>query len=104
MGRLLNRKLDSPRADVEFHLINDIRKHARTSCASFEQTVRFITLLETKRRGFGVETGTNLDPAVFREVFGAAMDEDTVGRIEDAGTRWPPLALSKAAPDQVHVE
>ena len=56
LWRLLNRKLDPPRADVEFHFISDIRKHARTTCASFEQTVRFITFLESKRREFGVET------------------------------------------------
>ena len=46
LWRLLNRKLDPPRADVSFHLINDIRKHARTLCASFEHTVRFIAFLE----------------------------------------------------------
>ena len=56
------------------------------SCASFEQTVRFIAFLETKRRGIVVETEANLDPRVLGEVLGAAMDEDTVGRIEDAGT------------------
>ena len=65
--------------------MNDIRKHARTSGATFDQTVRFITFLESKRREFGVETGTSLDTTVLREVLGAAMDEDTVGRIEDAG-------------------
>ena len=81
----MQRKLDLPRADVEFHLINYIRKHARTSCANFEQTVRFIAFLESKRREFGVETGTSLDTTVLGEVLGAAMDEDTVGRIEDAG-------------------
>ena len=31
LWRLFNRKLDPRRVDVEFHLINDIRKHARTS-------------------------------------------------------------------------
>ena len=85
MWRLLNRKLDPPRADVELHLINDFRKHARTSCANFEHIVRFIAFLETHRREFGVETGTNLDPTILGEVLGAAMDEDTVGRIEDFG-------------------
>ena len=85
LWRLLQRKLDPPRADVEFHLVNDIRKHARTSCANFDQAVRFIAFLESKRREFGVETGTSLDTTVLGEVLGAAMDEDTVGRIEDAG-------------------
>ena len=41
--------------------------------------------METTRREFGVETGTNLDPTILGEVFGAAMYEDTVGRIEDSG-------------------
>ena len=36
LWRLLNSKLDPPRADIEFHLTNDIRKHARTNCTSFE--------------------------------------------------------------------
>ena len=50
LWRLLNRKLDPPRADVEFHLTNDMTKHARKSCASFEQTVRSIAFLETNKR------------------------------------------------------
>ena len=36
LWRLLNRKLDPRRANIEFHLTNDIRKHARTNCTSFE--------------------------------------------------------------------
>ena len=55
LWRLLNLKLNPPRADVEFHLSNDIRKHARTSCASFEQTVRFIAFFKTKKRDFFVD-------------------------------------------------
>ena len=86
MWRLLNRKLDPPGADIEFHLTNDIRKHTRTNCASFEQTVKFIAFLEGKRREFGVETGKPLDGVVFVEVLGAALDEDTMGRLEDGGT------------------
>ena len=86
LWRLLNRKLDPPRADVEFHFTNDIRKHARTYCTNFERTVRFATCLEVKKREFGVETSTNLDPTLLDEVLGAAMDVDTPGCIEDAGT------------------
>ena len=59
LWRLLNRKLDPPRADVAFHLANDIRKHARTNCTSFDQTVKFISFLESKKREFGIETGKN---------------------------------------------
>ena len=59
--RLLGRKVDPPRADIELHLTNDIRNHARTNCASFEQTVKAITFLESKTHEYGVETGTNLD-------------------------------------------
>ena len=83
----MNRKLDPPRADIEFHLTNDIPTHARISCTAFEQTVRFIAFLETKRREFGVENGKNLDPTVLGEILGAAMGEDTIGRLEDVGTR-----------------
>ena len=43
LWQLLNHKLAPPRADFEFHLTNDIRKHARTSCTSFEQTVKSIS-------------------------------------------------------------
>ena len=84
LWRLLNRKLDPPRADLGFHLTNDLRKHARTSCADFAQTVRFISMLEQKRREFQVETGEPLDPVVLGEILGAAIDEDTMSRIEDA--------------------
>ena len=85
LWRLLNRKLDPPRADLVFHLTNDLRKHARTSCVDFGQTVRFIAMLEQKRREFQVETGEPLDPVVLGEILGAAIDEDTMSRIEDAG-------------------
>ena len=44
LWRLLNRKLHPPRADWAFHWTNDIRKHARTSCADFGQTVKFIEM------------------------------------------------------------
>ena len=80
--RLLNRKLDPPRADIEFHLTNDIRKHARTNCTSLERTVKFITFLEGKKREYGVETGKPLDVVVLGEVLGAALDEDTMGRLD----------------------
>ena len=42
-------------------------------------------MLEQKRREFQVETGDPLDPVVLGEVLGAAIDEDTMSRIEDAG-------------------
>ena len=41
LWRLLNRKLGPPRADWAFHWTNDLRKHARTSCTDFGQTVKF---------------------------------------------------------------
>ena len=43
-------------------------------------------MLEGKRREFAAETGETLDPVVLGEILGAAMDEDTMGRLEDAGT------------------
>ena len=60
-------------------------RRARTSCADFAQTVRFISMPEQKRREFQVEAGKPLDPIVLGEVLGAAIDEDTMSRIEDAG-------------------
>ena len=86
LWRLLNRKLDPPRADFAFHWTNDLRKHARTNCSDFNQTVKFIAMLEGTRREFAAETGEILDVVVLGEILGAAMDEDTMGRLEDAGT------------------
>ena len=40
-------------------------------------------MLEGKRREFAAET---CDVTVLGEILGAAMDEDTMGRLEDAGT------------------
>ena len=51
----------------------------------FSQTVKFIAMLEGKRREFQVETGEALDPVILGEILGAAMDEDTLGRLEDSG-------------------
>ena len=82
LWRLLNRKLDPPRADVAFHWTNDFRKHARPNCADFGQTVKPIAMLEGKRREFAAETGETLDPVVLGEILGAAMAEDTLGRLE----------------------
>ena len=84
--RLSNRKLDPPRADLAFHLTNDLRKLARTSCVDFSQTVRFISMLEQKRRELQAETGDPLCPVVLGGVLGAAIDEDTMSRIENADT------------------
>ena len=86
LWRLLNRKLDPPRADFAFHWTNDLRKHARSNCSDFNQTVKFIAMLEGKRREFAAETGDVLDVVVLGEILGSAMDEDTMGRLEDAGT------------------
>ena len=41
--------------------------------------------MESKKREFGVETGKSLVVVVFGEVLGAALDEDTMGRLEDGG-------------------
>jgi hypothetical protein len=70
---------------LAFHLANDLRKHARTTCSDFAQKVRFISMLEQKRREFQAETGDPLAPDVLGEILGAAIDEDTMSRIEDAG-------------------
>ena len=82
LWRLLNRKLDPPRADLEYHMKNDLRRHARINCTDFSQTVRFVAKLESKRREYQVETGSPLDPMLLADILGAAMDEDTSGRLE----------------------
>ena len=64
LWRLLNRNLDPPRADWAFHWTNDLRKHARTNCVDFGQTVEFIAMLDGKCREFQVETGEALDPVI----------------------------------------
>ena len=43
-------------------------------------------MLEGKRREFAAESGEVLDVVVLGEILGSAMDEDTMGRLEDAGT------------------
>ena len=83
--RLLNRKFDSPHADLEFHRKNDIQKYARFTCADFNQTVNFIAILEVKLREFQAETGSTLDPDVLARILGSAIDEDTLGRLEGSG-------------------
>ena len=65
-------------------LTNDIQKYARTTCADFSQTVKFIAMLEVKRREFQTDTGSDLDLDVFARILGSAIDEDALGRIEDA--------------------
>ena len=49
------------------------------------QTVKFILMLEVKRRDFQTETGSALDPDVRARILGSAIDEDTLGRLEDSG-------------------
>ena len=80
----MNRKIDPPRADLEFHLVNDIQRLARTNLTDWSQTVRFLANLESRRREFQTETGSVLDPKILARILGSAMDEDTVGRLEDA--------------------
>ena len=41
-------------------------------------------MLEIRRREFQTETGTALDVTILARILGSAMDEDTVGRLEDA--------------------
>ena len=83
LWRLINRKMDPPRADLDFHLINGIQRLARSNCVDFAQTVRFVNHLETRKLEFQTETGSVLDPEVLARVLSSAMDEDTHSRIED---------------------
>ena len=74
-----------PRADLDFRMVSDIQRLARTSCVDFAQTVSFLAMLEVRRIEFQTETGFALERDILARIPSSAMDEDTVGRLEDAG-------------------
>ena len=83
--RKVIRKLDPPKSDNTFHLANEIRGLGGTSpCKDFAQTCRFLLFLENRLKEFLIETGTSFLPADAARVLSQAVDEDTLGRLEDA--------------------
>ena len=82
--RKLNQKLDPPRADGAVHLANKIRGLGGVSvCKDFEQTVRFVKFLTSNMLELTTETGSIFSDGDAARVFGQAVDEDTLGRIDD---------------------
>ena len=84
LWHLLNKKLDPQRDIQNCHLESAARDLGGTSCSDFAQTMRFPRLLETKDKDFLIETGTELSRDVLAHVLSSAMDEDSLGRLEDA--------------------
>jgi hypothetical protein len=82
--RKLIQKLDPPRADSAFHLANEIRGLGGVSvCKDFAMTVRFVKFLTGKMLDYTTETGSVFPDADAARVFSQAVDEDTMGRIDD---------------------
>ena len=76
----------------------------RFNCADFGQTVKFIAMLEGKHREFAAETGEILDVIVLGEVLGAAMDEDTMGRLKDPRTDIKDYEMVRVYAQNRHVK
>ena len=83
--RQVVRKLDPPKSDNTFHLANQLRGLGGTSaCKDFPQTVRFLRFFEGKLKEYLRETGQVFPPDDSARVLSQAIDEDTMGRLEDA--------------------
>ena len=79
-------KIDPPKSNNVFYLSNEIRGlGGTTACKDFAQTCRFVLFLESRLKEFLIETGQSFPPNDAARVLSQAIDEDTMGRIEDAG-------------------
>ena len=82
--RRLTQKLDPPRADCAFHLANELRGlGGTTTCKDFAQTVRFVKFLDQKILDYTTETGEKFPNDDAAPVLSQAIDEDTMGRVDD---------------------
>ena len=82
--RQLTQKLDPPRADSDFHLANELRSCAPPQpCKDFAQTVRFIKYFDQKQLDYTTETGNKFPDGDAARVLSQAIDEDTMGRVDD---------------------
>ena len=79
------RKLDPPKADVAFDLKTDIEGLGKHTCASFQQTVRFLTRLDQRVRDYVLETGLAFPLDSLASVMRRATDQDTADRLDEAG-------------------
>ena len=77
-------KLDLPRADSAFHVANEILGPGGVCvCKDFPQAVRFVKFLASKMLDFTTETRDQLPDEDAALLFSQAIDEDTMGRIDD---------------------
>jgi len=82
--RLLTQKLDPPRADCAFHLANELSSCAPPlPCEDFAQTVRFVKFFDQKQLDYTPETGEKFPDDDAARVLSQAIDEDTMGRVDD---------------------
>jgi hypothetical protein len=84
--RRMVRKLDRPKADIYFELKTDIEGLGKHVCANFQQTVRFLTMLDTRVRDFVLETGKSFPKDSLASVMRRAVDQDTADCMDEANT------------------
>ena len=84
LWRALNRKIDPPRSDVAFHMKSEIKKLGETDCKDWTQSVRFVNFLVNRVKEYKLETGDVYDPEDLAHIVQTALDEDTLGKLEDA--------------------
>ena len=87
MFRLVSRKVDPPKENDNFHMTNEIRAlGGRGTVKDFDGVVKFLAMLEGKRKTFMHETGKVFSLEDSARVLTTILDIDTLGRIEDNGT------------------
>jgi hypothetical protein len=84
--RRLVQKLDPPRADASFHLSNEIRGlGAGNLCKDFAHTVNFVKFLDTRMEEYQTETGETFSDSDAARVLSQAIDDATMGLVQDDG-------------------
>ena len=84
--RQLGRKLHPCKADVAFDLKTEIEGLGKHVCTKFQQTVRVLTMLDTRVRDFILETSKPISQDSLASVMRRAVDQDTADRMDEAGT------------------
>ena len=80
----LVRKLDPPRADSAFHFANEIRGLGGANlCKDFAHTVQFEKFLDSRVDEYQTETVVAFPVMDAARVLSQAIDEDTMGRVDD---------------------
>ena len=88
LWRMLNRKVDPPRAEIGFQLKTEIAALAgkENLCKDFNMSVRFIKHLEQKLKEYVMETGEDVLKLneTLSHVVNQVIDLDTMDRMEEA--------------------